>query len=156
MYACYTDARAKGAGGLRGGQPGDLYVVLNVRPSEIFQREDQDLLVEVPVSPVLAALGGEIEVPTPDGIASVKLPAGTPNGHRIRLRGKGMPDLRGGATGDLYVRIVFEVPTRLTSKQRSLLQDLEKTLDPSNFPQSQSFASQVKVFYQHKDKLQKK
>ena len=146
----------KGAGGLRGGQPGDLYVVLNVRPSEIFQREDQDLLVEVPVSPVLAALGGEIEVPTPDGIASVKLPAGTPNGHRIRLRGKGMPDLRGGATGDLYVRIVFEVPTRLTSKQRSLLQDLEKTLDPSNFPQSQSFASQVKVFYQHKDKLQKK
>ena len=146
----------KGAGGLRGGPAGDLYVVLNVRPSDIFQRQDLDLMVEVPVSPVLAALGGEVDIPTPEGIATVKLSSGTVTGHRIRLRGKGVPDLRGGAAGDLYAIIVFEVPTRLTGKQRGLLEDLAKTLDASNFPQSQSFGSKMKVFYQHKDKLQKK
>ncbi len=146
----------KGAGGLRGGEPGDLYVLLNVRPSEIFEREDLDLYVDVPVSPLLAALGGEVDVPTPDGLAKVKISGGTPNGHRIRLRGKGVPDLRGGAAGDLYARIVFEVPTRLTGKQRGLMQDLAKLLDPSNFPEGQSFASKTKVFYQHKDKLQQK
>ena len=145
----------KGAGGLRGGEPGDLYVVLDVRPSEIFQRDELDLLVNVPVSPILAALGGEVEIPTPEGIATVKLSSGTPNGHRIRLRGKGVPNLRGGAAGDLYANIVFEVPSRLTSKQRGLLQDLAKSLDAENFPESQSFTSKTKVFYQHKDKLQK-
>ena len=85
----------------------------------------------------------------------MKLSSGTPNGHRIRLRGKGVPNLRGGAAGDLYANIVFEVPSRLTSKQRGLLQDLAKSLDAENFPESQSFSSKTKVFYQHKDKLQK-
>ena len=146
----------KGAGGLRGGEPGDLYVVLNVRPSDIFTREDLDLYIDVPVSPILAALGGEVEIPTPDGIATVKLTAGTPNGKLMRLRGKGVPDLRGGSPGDLVARIVFEVPTRLTAKQRGLLEDLAKTLDPSNFPTAQSFGSKMKVFYQHRDKLQQK
>ncbi len=145
----------KGAGGLRGGEPGDLYVVLNVRPSEIFQREELDLAVDVPISPLLAALGGEVRIPTPDGIATVKVPSGTVNGHRIRLRGKGVPDLRGGAAGDLYARLVFEVPSRLTGKQRGLLQDLAQTLDESNFPEGQRFDERMKVFYQHKDKLQK-
>ena len=73
-----------------------------------------------------------------------------------RLRGKGVPDLRGGSPGDLVARIVFEVPTRLTAKQRGLLEDLAKTLDPSNFPTAQSFGSKMKVFYQHRDKLQQK
>ena len=143
----------KGAGGLRGGEPGDLYVVLNVRPSDIFQREDLDLEVDVPVSPFLAAIGGDVEIPTPAGTASVKIPAGTPNGKLLRLRGKGVPDLRGGPAGDLIARIVFEVPTRLTGKQRALVEELAKTLDPSNFPDGQRFASKVKVFYQHKEKL---
>ena len=143
----------KGAGGLRGGEPGDLYVVLNVRPSEIFEREDLDLAVNVPVSPILAALGGEVEIPTPEGIATLKIASGTPNGKLLRLRGKGVPDLRGGSPGDLVARIVFEVPTRLTGKQRGLLEDLAKTLDPSNFPDAQSFSSKMKVFYQHRDKL---
>ena len=146
----------KGAGGLRGGERGDLYVGLNVRPSDIFTREDLDLSIDVPVSPILAALGGEVEIPTPDGIATVKLTAGTPNGKLMRLRGKGVPDLRGGSPGDLVARIVFEVPTRLTAKQRGLLEDLAKTLDPSNFPTAQSFGSKMKVFYQHRDKLQQK
>ena len=145
----------KGAGGLRGGEPGDLFVVLRVRPSDIFEREDLDLAVDVPVSPVLAALGGEVEVPTPDGIATLKLPSGTPNGKLFRLRGKGVPDLRGGSPGDLVARIVIEVPTRLTGRQRGQLEDLAKALDPSNFPEAQSFGSKRKVFYQHRDKLRK-
>ena len=145
----------KGAGGLRGGQPGDLYVVLRVRPSEIFEREDVDLAVDVPVSPILAALGGEVEIPTPEGVATVKLAAGTANGKLLRLRGKGVPDLRGGPAGDLVARIVFEVPQRLTGKQRGLLEDLAKSLDDSNFPGRRDFAAKLKTFYAHKEKLGK-
>ena len=143
----------KGGGGLRGGAPGDLFVVLRVRPSEIFEREDNDLYVNVPVSPVTAALGGSVDIPTPDGIATVKIAAGTPNGKMLRLRGKGVPDLRGGPTGDLVARIVFEVPQRLTGKQRGALEDLAKSLDASNFPEAQTFASRLKTFYAHKEKL---
>ena len=145
----------KGAGGLRGGQPGDLYVVLRVRPSEIYEREDLDLAVDVPVSPILAALGGEVEIPTPEGIATVKLAAGTANGKLLRLRGKGVPDLRGGPAGDLVARVVFEVPQRLTGKQRGLLEDLAKSLDDSNFPGRRDFSSRLKTFYSRKDKLTK-
>ncbi len=145
----------KGAGGLRGGAPGDLYVELRVRPSELFEREDNDLYVNVPVSPVAAALGGSVDIPTPDGVANVNIAAGTPNGKMLRLRGKGMPDLRGGPAGDLVARIVFEVPQRLTGKQRGALEELAKTLDTSNFPEAQAFARRAKAFYEHKEKLAK-
>jgi len=145
----------KGAGGLRGGAPGNLYVVLNVRDSDVFEREDVDLFVTVPISPVLAALGGSVDIPTPDGIATVSLPAGTPNGKQLRLRGKGMPDLRGGPVGDLVARIVFEVPTRLTGKQRGALEELAKTLDPGNFPEARAFGDRLKTFYNRRDKLKK-
>ena len=143
----------KGGGGLRGGPPGDLFVVLRVRPSEIFEREENDLYVNVPVSPVTAALGGSVDIPTPDGIANVKIAAGTPNGKMLRLRGKGVADLRGGPTGDLVARIVFEVPQRLTGKQRAALEDLAKSLDASNFPEAQAFERHLKTFYAHKEKL---
>jgi molecular chaperone DnaJ len=145
----------KGAGGLRGGSPGDLYVVLGVRDSDIFERDDTDLYVTVPVSPVLAALGGSVDVPTPDGFATINLPAGTPNGKQLRLRGKGMPDLRGGPVGDLVARIVFEVPTRLTGKQRGALEDLAKALDAGNFPEARAFGDRLKTFYNRRDKLKK-
>ncbi|MCQ2388770.1 MAG: molecular chaperone DnaJ [Kiritimatiellae bacterium] len=143
----------KGAGGLRGGEPGDLYVLLRVRESDVFMREGPDLAVDVPVSPVVAAVGGSMDVPTPEGMASLKLPAGTPNGKLFRLRGKGMPSLRGGVAGDLVARVVFEVPQRLTAKQRGLLDDLVKLLDDSNFPEKQAFGQRVKTFYAHKEKL---
>ncbi len=145
----------KGAGGLRGGEPGDLYVVLHVRPSEIFEREDNDLYVNVPVSPFLAALGGSVDIPTPEGVANVNLPAGTPNGKMLRLRGKGVTDLRGGPAGDLVARIVFEVPQRLTGKQRGAMEDLAKSLDDSNFPDAQTFAKRLESFYGRKEKLNK-
>ena len=146
----------KGGGGLRGGPPGDLFVVLNVRPSEIFEREDNDLYVNVPVSPFTAMLGGSVDIPTPEGVASVKIAAGTPNGKMLRLRGKGVADLRGGPAGDLVARIVFEVPQRLTGKQRGAAEELTKLLDASNFPEAQTFANNLKTFYAHKDKLDKK
>ncbi len=143
----------KGGGGLRGGEPGDLYVVTRVRDSSIFLRDGLDLLVEVPISPVVAAVGGTVDVPTPDGMAELKIAAGTPNGKSLRLRGKGMPSLRGNGTGDLVVRLVFEVPQRLTAKQRGLLDDLAKALEPTNFPEQQRLASEAKRFYARKEKL---
>ena len=145
----------KGGGGLRGGEPGDLYVVVHVRDSEIFMRDGLDLAVDVPVSPISAAVGGEVDVPTPDGVANLKIPSGTPNGKLFRLRGKGMPSLRGMGTGDLVVRIVFEVPQRLTAKQRGLLDDLAKILEPENFPESQRLSAATKQFYSRKEKLSK-
>ena len=142
-----------GGGGLRGGEPGDLYVVVRVRDSEIFMRDGLDLMVDVPVSPVTAAVGGAVDVPTPEGVANLKLPAGTPNGKLFRLRGKGMPSLRGPGTGDLVVRVIFEVPQRLTAKQRGLMDDLAKVLEPENFPEAQRLAAASKKFYARKDRL---
>ena len=143
----------KGGGGLRGGAPGDLYVVVRVRDSEIFMRDGMDLAVDMPVSPVTAAVGGEVDVPTPEGVANLKIPAGTPNGKLFRLRGKGMPSLRGMGTGDLVVRIVFEVPQRLTAKQRGLLDDLAKLLDGENFPEARKLSAAMEKFYSRKKKL---
>ena len=143
----------KGGGGLRGGAPGDLYVVVRVRDSEIFMRDGMDLAVDMPVSPITAAVGGEVDVPTPEGVANLKIPAGTPNGKLFRLRGKGMPSLRGMGTGDLVVRIVFEVPQRLTAKQRGLLDDLAKLLDGENFPEAQKLSAAMEKFYSRKKKL---
>lgn len=145
----------KGGGGLRGGEPGDLYVIVRVRDSDIFLRDGLDLAVDVPLSPVTAAVGGSVDVPTPDGIATLNIPSGTPNGKQFRMRGKGMPSLRGMSSGDLVVRVVLEVPQRLTAKQRGLLDELAKTLDSTNFPESQRLATAAKRFYLRKDKLAK-
>ena len=145
----------KGGGGLRGGENGDLYVQLSVRESDIFEREGQYLGVDIPVSPVLAALGGTVSVPTPEGEAQLKIPAGTLNGKVFRLRGKGVPSLRGGPAGDLDARIVFEVPTNLDRKQRAALEEFQKLSSASTFPAAQSFANKTKVFFAHRDKLRK-
>lgn len=145
----------KGGGGLRGGENGDLYVQLSVRESDIFEREGQYLGVDIPVSPVLAALGGTVSVPTPEGEAQLKIPAGTPNGKVFRLRGKGVPSLRGGPAGDLDARIVFEVPANLDRKQRAALEEFQKLSSASTFPAAQSFANKTKVFFAHRDKLRK-
>lgn len=145
----------KGGGGLRGGENGDLYVQLSVRESDIFEREGQYLGVDIPVSPVLAALGGTVSVPTPEGEAQLKIPAGTPNGKVFRLRGKGVPSLRGGPAGDLDARIVFEVPTNLDRKQRAALEEFQRLSSASTFPEAQSFANKTKVFFAHRDKLRK-
>ncbi|MCR5414513.1 MAG: molecular chaperone DnaJ [Kiritimatiellae bacterium] len=145
----------KGGGGVRGGENGDLYVLIGIRESDIFDRDGQELGVDIPVSPVLAALGGTVEVPTPDGAATLKIPAGTPNGKLFRLRGKGVPSLRGGSPGDLTARVVFEVPDRLDRRQREALEDFQRLATEKNFPEAQRFAQKARVFYSHKEKLGK-
>ncbi len=119
---------------MRGGPPGDLYVVLHLREHELFSRQGDDLLCSVPVAPHLAALGGELQVPTPDGLATLKLPQGTPSGKVFRLRGKGVPSLDGRGRGDLHVRIEIEVPAHLSSAQRKALQSFADTCQEANFP----------------------
>lgn len=144
----------KGGGGVRGGEPGDLYVLINVKASDIFERDGLDLGVEVPVSPIAAALGGTVDIPTPDGMAQLKLPAGTPNGKVFRLRGKGVRSFR-GEVGDLDARIVFEVPSNLDKRQKETLEEFQRLSNPSTFPAAQTFANKTRIFYSHKEKLQK-
>ncbi len=144
----------KGESGLRGGPAGDLYVVLHVREHGVFRRQEDDLACTVYVSPVLAALGGEVEVPTPDGHARIKLPAGTPNGKVFRLRGKGMASLNGGC-GDLHVRIETEVPARLSAKQKRLFEEFSALATLDNFPEAAKQKKAVDTFFARRDALLK-
>jgi molecular chaperone DnaJ len=143
----------KGEGGLRGGAAGDLYVVLHVREHEIFERQGEDLACTVPVSPDVAALGGDVPVPTPDGLAMLKLPHGTPNGKVFRLRGKGVPNLDGSGAGDLHVRISIEVPAHLSSSQKRALQAFAESCDAGNYPDTARMRKQVEAFMARRDAL---
>ncbi|ATG48341.1 molecular chaperone DnaJ [Celeribacter ethanolicus] len=137
----------EGEAGLRGGPTGDLYIFIEVRPHPIFEREGVNLHCTVPVSMATAALGGDIEVPTIDGGRSrVKIPAGSQSGRQMRLRGKGMPALRGGGQGDMFIELAVETPVNLTSKQKELLQEFEKLAEDNN-PESSSFFKKVKNFW---------
>jgi molecular chaperone DnaJ len=141
---------------LRGGENGDLYVLIEIKPSDIFERDGLDLFVDIPISPVTAALGGTISVPTPEGEAQLKIPAGTANGKVFRLRGKGVPSLRGGPSGDLDARIIIETPANLDRRQRELLEQFEKlSRGGGTFPQAQTFENRARVFYSHREKLRK-
>jgi len=118
--------RSEGEAGLRGGSPGDLFVVLTVREHAFFHRDGANIICQRPVSMVDAALGAEVEVPTLDGVVKLKIPAGTQHGKVFRLTGKGVPDLRrgSGVRGDQYVAVQIEIPTKLGRKQRKLLEQL--------------------------------
>ncbi|MDO6585687.1 molecular chaperone DnaJ [Salipiger sp. 1_MG-2023] len=138
----------EGEAGMRGGPPGDLYIFIEVKQHEIFEREGLELHCRVPVSMAAAALGGDIEVPTIDGGRSrVKIPAGSQSGRQMRLRGKGMPALRGGAAGDMFIELAVETPVNLTSRQKELLREFED-LSEDNNPESHSFFSSVKSFWE--------
>lgn len=136
-----------GESGLRGGPPGDLYVVLHVRPHDIFQRDGDDLLCEVPISFVQAALGAEIEVPTLEGAAHIKVPPGTQSGTIFRLKGKGMRNVQGYGKGDLHVRAAVEVPTKLNPSQRSKLEEFAALCDANVNPRSKSFFERAKELF---------
>jgi molecular chaperone DnaJ len=105
------------------------------------------------VPPDIAALGGDISVPTPDGLATLKLPHGTPNGKVFRLRGKGMPSLNGGGTGDLHVRISIEVPTRLSGSQKRLLQSFADSCNADNYPDAAQMQKRTEAFMARRDAL---
>ncbi|HEY5661499.1 MAG TPA: molecular chaperone DnaJ [Gaiellaceae bacterium] len=124
-----TRIRLKGKGemGDNGGPAGDLFVVTRVQPSKRFQRRDNDLVVEVPVTYAEAALGATVEVPTPYGDrVSLKVPAGTQDGRQLRIRGHGAPKLKGSGKGDLIARLRLTVPKKLTKKEREALEELQK------------------------------
>ncbi|ASP19500.1 chaperone protein DnaJ [Antarctobacter heliothermus] len=137
----------EGEAGMRGGPPGDLYIFIEVEPHGIFERDGAELHCRVPVSMTVAALGGDIEVPTIDGGRSrVKIPSGSQSGRQMRLRSKGMPALRGGATGDMFIELAVETPVNLTSKQKELLREFESLAEDNN-PESSSFFRSVKSFW---------
>lgn len=117
--------KSEGDGAPGGGQPGDLYVVMQLLQHPIFERQDDDVLCEIPISFADAAVGTEISVPTLTGHVALKIPAGTPNAKTFRIKGKGFPHLGGYGSGELYVRIVVDVPTSLNSEQKDLLKKFE-------------------------------
>ncbi len=115
-----------GEAGAKNGSPGDLYVVINVKPHDMFQRKNNDIHIDVPISFAQAALGDEIEVPTLKGRAKLKIPAGTQTNTIFRMKGKGIPNLHGYGTGSENVKVIVETPTNLTKKQKELLREFEK------------------------------
>ncbi len=136
-----------GEAGVRGGINGDLYVVLHVRPHEIFDREEDDLLCDVPISFVTAAMGGELKVPTLSGSASIKIPDGTQSGTTFRLKGRGVKNLQGYGTGDLNVKVNVEVPTRLNNEQKNKLKEFADLCGDEVNPQSAGFLEKAKNFF---------
>ncbi len=144
----------EGDAGQRGGPRGDLYVFISVTPHELFERDNLDLLVTVPVPMTVAALGGEIDAPclvsdACDGRCkqSVAVPAGAQTGKTVRIKGKGMPHLNGRQRGDLVVELFVETPTDLTAHQKELLQELAASLGESQTPRNTSFAGKAKRFW---------
>lgn len=137
----------EGEAGMRGGPAGDLYIFIEVDSHKLFEREANNLFCRVPVSMADAALGGDIEVPTIDGGRSrVKIPSGSQSGRQMRLRSKGMPALRGGSAGDMFIELAIETPVNLTSRQKEILREF-KELSEDNNPEGKSFFSSVKNFW---------
>jgi molecular chaperone DnaJ len=146
-----TGTRLRSAGngesGLRGGPPGDLYVVLHARGHELFRREGDDLLCEVPIGFVQAALGAEIKVPTLSGPAHIRIPPGTQSETVFRLKGRGVRNLQGYGVGDLHVRVMVEVPTRLNSAQRAKLEEFAALCDSNVNPRVKSFFEKARDLF---------
>jgi molecular chaperone DnaJ len=136
-----------GEAGIRGGPPGDLYVVIHVKEHEIFQREDDDLYCELPIPFSVAALGGEVAVPTLEGKANLKVPAGTQSSQVFKLRGKGVANVNGRERGDLLARLIVEVPTRLNAEQRQKLEEFADLCGEENTPLGKSFFERAKEFF---------
>ena len=136
-----------GEGGLYGGPPGDLYVVLHVKEHAVFEREGNDLHCVIPVSFTQAALGAEIRVPTLEGEYTLKVPEGTQSGTTLRIRGKGVPALNGHGKGDLFVEVRLQTPSKLNKRQRELLQELDGITRVENKPQRRTLLGKVKDIF---------
>ncbi|PYL39605.1 MAG: molecular chaperone DnaJ, partial [Verrucomicrobia bacterium] len=137
-----------GEAGTRGGPHGDLYVVIHIKEHKIFQREDDNLYCEVPIPFSSAALGGEVDVPTLEGKAHLKVPTGTQSGQIFKLRGKGIVNVNGRERGDLLARLIVEVPTRLNAEQRQKLEEFAALCGEENTPMRKSFFERAKEFFQ--------
>lgn len=139
-----------GEPGRNGGPPGDLYIEIRIRRHEIFERDGDDLHVQVPVSITIAALGGEVDVPTLDGKATIDIPEGTQHGKTFRLRGRGIKGVRASYPGDLYAHIVVETPVKLTEHQRKLLRELDESLKKNgnkHSPNEKGWFDKARAFF---------
>lgn len=141
----------EGEAGAFGGPAGDLFVQVSVKPHEIFSRQDSNLLCEVPISFITAALGGSVEVPTLEGRVTLKVPAETQTGKSFRMRGKGIKSVRSHAKGDLLCKVVVETPVNLQKEQREILENLQDSINKSkkdHSPKSKSWFAGVKKFFE--------
>ena len=137
-----------GEAGIRGGPHGDLYVVIHIKEHRVFQRDEDNLYCELPIPFSVAALGGELAVPTLEGKAQVKIPAGTQSGQMFKLRGKGIVNVNGRERGDLLARVIVEVPTHLNAEQRQKLTEFADLCGDENTPMRKSFFERAKEFFQ--------
>ena len=139
--------QSEGEAGDRGGKSGDLYIVIHVEDHPIFKREGVDIICEVPISFTEASLGAEIEVPCLEGTMKIKIPSGSPYGKTFRYRNRGVVDLQHGGRGDQVVRIIIEVPTGLTAKQKELLEEFAKISGVDTMPHRESFFKKMKNLF---------
>ena len=139
----------EGESGVAGGTTGDLYVVIHIKSHEVFHRDGLDIMCEVPITFATATLGGVIEVPTISGKTKLKIPEGTSNGTVLRMRGKGIPSLRGGKRGDQHIKIYVEIPQKLSKQQKEKLQEFNDgcEIDPKHHPMKTSFMEKTKRFF---------
>jgi molecular chaperone DnaJ len=136
-----------GEAGVRGATAGDLYVMIHLKEHGMFERSEENLFCEVPVAFTTAALGGEITVPTLGGKALLKIPSGTQSGTAFKLRGHGLPVLNSSQKGDLIIRVVVEVPSRLNPEQRKKLEELAELMGDDNTPMYRSFFEKARAFF---------
>lgn len=139
--------RGEGEGGSYGGGNGDLYILITVKQHDFWGRDGDNLLCDVPISFAQAALGTQMEIPTLDGMSTLKIPAGTQTHKVFRIRNKGMPSLRGHGKGDLYVRIVVETPTKLNERQRKILEEFAKISGDEVHPLTKNFLDKFKEVF---------
>ena len=136
----------EGEAGVQGGAPGDLYVIVKLRPHSVFTRDGLNVICEVPVPFATAVGGGVIDVPTLTGKVRMKVPEGTQSGAMLRIKGRGFPAVKGGGKGDQLVRIQVETPVSLTKQQKDLLKYFTDSLTPANHPLQQRFAEAAKQY----------
>ena len=139
--------QGQGEPGTNGGPSGDLYVVLSVKPHQLFERRGQDLWLEIPITFDQAALGDEITVPTLEGKVSYKVPAGTQPNTVFRLKNKGIKSIRSSRKGDLYVRVILEVPTKLNGKQKKAIHNMAKEVNHDCYHKKSGFLDAMKEFF---------
>lgn len=139
--------RGQGEPGVNGGPAGDLYIVISVKPHKLFKRKGSDLQLEIPISFEQAALGAEIVVPTLEEKIKYKVPAGTQPGTKFRIKGKGVPNVRNGRKGDLYIKVNLEVPTKLNAEQKKAVEEMGKTLDEKCYKSKSRFRDAIKELF---------
>ena len=138
--------RGEGNSGLRGGNAGDVYVTVSIKPHKVFRRDGNDVIIDMPISFVQAALGDEIIIPTLEGKFKFDLPEGTQTGRIVRLKGQGIKSVNGWGKGDMYVNIIVETPQNLNKKQKEMLREFEKACGDSQYKEKKGFFDKVKDF----------